>query len=100
MALLFAAMSVLCIAFGGPPPNVKKHPLSLSWKCWMNPEAFRNRMFLYFTLGMAAVFFGYSPLLFHVTEWAKTGNGLKPYWFLVIMNGYVMNVDSSRAIPH
>ena len=81
MALLFAAMSVICVAFGGPPPNAKKHPLSLSWKCWMNPEAIKNRMFLYFTLGMAAVFFGYSPLLFHVTEWDKTGNRLKPYWF-------------------
>ena len=56
-------------------------------------------MFLYFTLGMAAVFFGYSPLLFHVTEWAKTGHGLKPYWFLVIMNGYVMEIDLSPSIP-
>ena len=50
-------------------------------------------MFLYFTLGMAAVFFGYSALLFHVTEWAETDDGLKPYWFLVIMNGYVMTID-------
>ena len=56
-------------------------------------------MFLYFTLGMAAVFFGYSALLFHVTEWAETDDGLKPYWFLVIMNGYAMTIDCDRAIP-
>ena len=65
----------------------------------MNPEAFRNRMFLFFTLGMVTVFFGYSALLFHVTEWAETDDWLKPYWFLVIMNGYVLKMDSDRAIP-
>ena len=96
LSAAIAVLSLVAFVFGGPPPQTKRSPLDnvRSIRCWVRCEALRNRAFLCFTAGIAAVFFGYSPLLFHVNVWAEQEK-LKMVWFLVIMNGYLLILAQS-----
>lgn len=80
----------MAFVFGGPPRHGKKTPLKNAHKiaCWFKYEAFRCTPYALFTAAMATVFFGYTPLMFHITVWAEQDQ-IRMVWFLVILNGYV-----------
>jgi hypothetical protein len=85
--------------FGGPPRNGKKTPLKNAYKigCWFKYEAFKCTPYALFTAAMAMVFFGYTPLMFHITVWAEQDQ-IRMVWFLVILNGYVANTTTCLDI--
>lgn len=56
---------------------------------WIDIRAFKNPLFLTYSVGVGFVFLALYPLLFHVTEWAERERfkGMKIVWFLTIVNG-------------
>lgn len=87
-AAIVGAISIIVFIFGNPPPGAKKIELArlLEMKGWVDWAAFRCRPYTLLTVSTMFVFFGYSPLLYFVTEWAEQGS-FKVIWFLSFMNG-------------
>lgn len=93
---IIGAISLVIFLLGGPAPSAKKSPLVDVMKPskWFDREAFKSRGFLLLSAAVSFIFFGYAPLLYHVTEWAEQEK-LKVVWFLSIMNGYVMDMSAA-----
>ena len=55
---------------------------------WIDAKAFKNVIFLTYSVAMSFIVLAFYPLLFHVTEWAERGNfkEIGIMWFLTIMN--------------
>ena len=53
-------------------------------------------------MGVGFIFLAFYPLLFHITEWAEREMfaGIKVVWFLTIVNGYVIEPNSSSVVRH
>ncbi len=85
---IIGAISVVILTFGSPPPNAKKTELRSLLKSsnWVDRTALKCRPCMLLTASTSFIFFGYSPLLYHVTEWAEQEK-FKVIWFLSIMNG-------------
>ncbi|KAF1949790.1 MFS general substrate transporter [Byssothecium circinans] len=94
--------------FATPNPS-HHHPRPKSYRAvhiWIDPDAFRNKAFCWFTAAIAFLFFGFYPVFFNLEEWAAvsgfgTRGGTKipirvantsdkpieTFWLLTIMNG-------------
>lgn len=85
---IIGATSTLVVAFGGPVLDSKKRPLGAITNVskWIDTSAFKSKSFVLLSLAESFIFFGYSPLLFHVTEWACRDT-INVVWFLSILNG-------------
>lgn len=85
---IVAVVSFIIIVFGNPPPSAIKIDLArlLKRREWFDRAAWRCRPCLLLAFSTAFIFLGYSPLLYHVTEWAEQEK-FKVLFFLSIMNG-------------
>ena len=90
-AAVIGGISFIVILLGRPNPESTKRPLKNISKLseWIDITAYRNWSFVLLTLATCFVFFGFSPMLFHVTEWAEQEK-LGVTWFLSILNGCSM----------
>lgn len=52
-------------------------------------KAFKNRLFLTYSVGVGFISLAFYPLVFHITEWAERERfkGMKVVWFLTMVNG-------------
>lgn len=87
-AAIVGIISVIILTFGSPPSNAKTTELRglLKMNRWVDRTALKCRPFMLLTASTSVIFLGYSPLLYHVTEWAEQDK-FKVIWFLSIMNG-------------
>ena len=61
----------------------------LKMSTWIDVKALKSRLFLIYSVGVGFIFLAFYPLLFHINEWAgrERFKGIKPVWFLTIVNG-------------
>lgn len=64
----------------------------LKMSTWIDLKAFKNPLFLTYSMGVGFMFLAFYPLLFHITEWAERERfeDIATVWFLTTVNGYVM----------
>ncbi|KAF2641510.1 MFS general substrate transporter [Massarina eburnea CBS 473.64] len=108
VAGLVALTSIFALFFATPNPN-HFHAQPTNWlsvKTWIDPDAFRNKSFCWFTASIAFLFLGFYPVFFNLEEWAAvkgfgTRDGsrvplrvnvvsskpLQTFWLLTITNG-------------
>jgi len=70
VATLVALTSLFSLIFSTPSPK-HTHPRPQSWlskKTWMDVEAFQNKAFVWFTLAVSFMFFGFYPVFFNLEE--------------------------------
>jgi MCP family monocarboxylic acid transporter-like MFS transporter 10 len=79
VAGLIALTSVFSLIFATPNPEHKhRKPKSyLKLTTWVDPEAFRNPAFCWFTAAIAFLFFGFYPIFFNLEEVSTLS--LRPY---------------------
>lgn len=67
---------------------------------WLDPEAFRSRVFVAYTLAVGFQFFAFYPLLFHINEWASQDKfqNIPVVWYLAMVNGYVSDLPTSARV--
>lgn len=70
VATLVAVTSLFSLIFSSPnPAHVHPRPQSYrALKTWIDVEAFRNKAFVWFTLAVAFLFFGFYPVFFNLEE--------------------------------
>lgn len=86
--ILTGIIGFLCLitfAFGGPVSGAPQRPLERKLSSWIDLSAFKCRTFTLLATATALIFFGVSPLLFNVTEWAEQDK-LNTAFFLSFMN--------------
>lgn len=91
LSAIIGGVSTVCFLFGSSNPAAKRRPLNhiFNTSTWIDIRAFKNPLFLTYSVGVGFVFLAFYPLLFHVTEWAERERfkGMKIVWFLTIVNG-------------
>ena len=91
VSAVIAGVSVICFLFGASNPAAKERPLGSEFKVsdWIDVSAFKNLVFLTYSIGVGFIFLAFYPLLFHVNEWAEREifGGINIVWFLTIVNG-------------
>jgi MFS transporter, MCT family, solute carrier family 16 (monocarboxylic acid transporters), member 10 len=70
VAGLVAITSLYTLIFSTPnPAHVHPRPQSYrALKTWIDIEAFRNKAFIWFTIAVAFLFFGFYPVFFNLEE--------------------------------
>ncbi|KAF2752221.1 MFS general substrate transporter [Sporormia fimetaria CBS 119925] len=108
VATLVAITSLYSLIFASPNP-AHSHPKPQSYRrlrTWIDPDALNSKPFMWFTIAVAFLFFGFYPVFFNLEEWAAvsgfgTRDGshvpihileysnkpLQTFWLLTIMNG-------------
>ena len=93
VSAVIGGVSAICFLFGASNPVATSRPLDpvLRMSTWIDIEAFKNFLFLMYSVGVGFIFLAFYPLLFHVTEWAEREmfKGVNVVWFLTAVNGYV-----------
>ncbi|KAF6229505.1 hypothetical protein HO173_011545 [Letharia columbiana] len=91
VSAIIGGVSAICFIFGASNPAAKRRPLKLviRMSTWIDFEAFKNLLFLAYSVGVGFMFLAFYPLLFHITEWAERERfkGIKTVWFLTMVNG-------------
>lgn len=88
---ILGGVSFVCFIFGASNPAAKKRPINSAFKMstWIDLNAFKNALFLTYSIGVGFMFLAFYPLLFHITEWAERERfkSIKTVWFLTLVNG-------------
>ncbi|CAF9918312.1 MAG: hypothetical protein ALECFALPRED_000642 [Alectoria fallacina] len=91
VSAIIGGVSAMCFIFGASNPATKRRPLSYVFKMstWIDAKAFKNLLYLTYSVGVGFTFLAFYPLLFHITEWAERERfeGIKVVWFLTMVNG-------------
>ena len=102
LSAIIGGGSTICFLFGASNAAAKKRPLNriFNTSTWIDIRAFKNPLFLTYSVGVGFVFLAFYPLLFHVIEWAERERfkGMKIMWFLTIVNGYVIYTSPTNLL--
>lgn len=90
---IIGGVSATCFVFGASNPAAKRRPIYsvIKMSTWIDVKAFKNLLFLTYSVGVGFMFLAFYPLLFHITEWAEREmfKNIKTVWFLTMVNGWV-----------
>jgi hypothetical protein len=92
VATLVAVTSLFSLIFSRPNP-AHTHPRPQSYRAlrtWIDPEALNNKAFIWFTIAVAFLFFGFYPIFFNLEEVRP-----KPLPFLLSTRKRKLTITSS-----
>lgn len=76
VATLVTITSLFSLVFATPSPK-HSHPRAQSYralKTWIDVEAFKNKAFIWFTISVSFLFFGFYPVFFNLEEVRRPPN--------------------------
>jgi predicted MFS family arabinose efflux permease len=74
VATLVTVTSIYSLIFSVPNP-AHSHPRPQSYRAlrtWIDPDALRSKAFIWFTIAVAFLFFGFYPVFFNLEEVSAT----------------------------